>query len=79
MLHKPLHVAAYLNPQMHYCPRFKVNNEVPKGLMDCLTRIVVDPEEQAKIGIQIDEFYKRIGYFGTPLANNTLDKTSPAD
>jgi hypothetical protein len=80
MLHRPLHAAAYyLNPQMHYDSRFKADIEVRKGLMDCLTKMVDDPEEQAKIEVQMHDFKKQLGYFGTELARRTLEKSTPAD
>lgn len=80
MLHRPLHAAAYyLNPQLHYRPEFKADIEVRKGLMDCITRMVEDPEEQAKIEVQMHDFKKQIGYFGTKIAKLTLDKSTPAD
>lgn len=71
--------AYYLNPQMHYGSRFKVDIEVRKGLMDCLTKMVDDPEEQAKIEVQMHDFKKQLGYFGTELAKRTLEKSTPAD
>jgi hypothetical protein len=64
---------------MHYGPRFKADIEVRKGLMDCLTRMVDDPEEQAKIEVQMHDFKKKSGYFGTQLAKLTLEKATPAD
>lgn len=80
MLHRPLHVAAYyLNPQMHYGSRFKADIEVRKGLMDCLTKMVDDPEEHAKIEVQMHDFKKQLGYFGTELAKRTLEKSTPTD
>lgn len=44
-----------------------------------VARIVVDPEEQALIEVQMHDFKKRLGYFGKPLAKLTPEKTSPAD
>jgi hypothetical protein len=80
MLHRSLHAAAfYLNPQMHYGPRFKADIEVRKGLMDCLTRMVDDPKEQAEIEVQLHHFKKQSGYFGTQLDKLTLEKATPAD
>uniref|UniRef100_A0A151UIM8 DUF659 domain-containing protein n=1 Tax=Cajanus cajan TaxID=3821 RepID=A0A151UIM8_CAJCA len=58
-LHKPLHAADYfLNPQMHYRSGFKADLEVKRGLMDCLTRMVKDEDEQTLIDVQIDDFKK---------------------
>ncbi|XP_027941001.1 uncharacterized protein LOC114194784 [Vigna unguiculata] len=49
-LHRPLHAAGYfLNPQMHYRPGFKADLEVKRGLMECITRMVEDEDEQTLI------------------------------
>ncbi|KAI5399622.1 hypothetical protein KIW84_064809 [Lathyrus oleraceus] len=80
MLHRSLHVAAYyLNPQMHHDPRFKADIEVKKGLMNCLTKMVGDPEEQAKIEVQMHDFKKQLEYFGTKFAKQTLEKSTLTD
>jgi len=72
MLHRSLHAATYyLNPQLHYGPGFKADI--------CITRMVEDPEEQAKIEVQMHDFKKQICCFGTRLAKLTLDKSTPAN
>ncbi|VFQ77378.1 unnamed protein product [Cuscuta campestris] len=79
-LHRPLHAAGYyLNPRMHYSPGFKVDYEVKQGVYDCLRRMVADIEEQARIDVQLQDFKKRQKLFGSPLAQKTFDKLSPAD
>ncbi|XP_050916014.1 uncharacterized protein LOC127131123 [Lathyrus oleraceus] len=79
-LHMSLHAAAYyLNPHMHYGPRFKADIEVRKDLMDCLTKMVDDPKEQSKIEVQMHDFKKQLGYFGTELVKRTLEKSTPAN
>jgi len=51
-LHRPLHAASYFfNPQMHYRPRFKADLEVKHGLMECITRMVEDEDEQTLIDV----------------------------
>jgi len=58
-LHRHLHVAGYfLNPQMHYRLRFKEYLKMKRGLMDCITRMVEDEDEQTLIDVQIDDFKK---------------------
>lgn len=75
----PLHYAGYfLNPQLHYTPLFRAHVEVKRGLSHCMTRMVVDPEERAKITIQIDDFDKREKLLGHPLARLTADKKIPS-
>ena len=79
-LHRPLHVAGYfLNPQLHYSFGFKVDLEVKRGLYDCLTRIVADPNEQCKIDLQLDDFKKQTSLFSSSLTKMTLHKRSPPD
>jgi len=71
-LHGPLHAAGYfLNPQFHYSHRFRDEAEVKYGLHDCITRMVANPEERAKIEIQLDDFDKRASYMGHPEAIRT--------
>lgn len=49
-LHRPLNVAGYfLNSQMHYLFRFKTNFEVKQGLIECITRIMEDVNEQFSV------------------------------
>jgi len=68
-LQRPLHVISYfLNPQMHYHPGFKADLEVKRGLMECITRMVEDENEQTLIDVQINDFRKRAKYFSCPLA-----------
>jgi len=79
-LHRPLHAAGYfLNPQMHYRPGFKADLEVKRGLMDCLTRMVEDEDEQTLIDVQMDDFKKRAKCFGSPLATRSINLKTPAD
>lgn len=79
MLHRPLHASTYyLNPQMHYSPRFKADIEVRRCLMDCLTKMMDDLEEQTKIEVQIHDFKKQLGCFYTQLTKQTLEKSTMA-
>jgi len=58
-LHRPLHAACYFfNPQMHYCPGFKIDLELKRGLVECITRMVKDENEQTLIDVEIDDFRK---------------------
>jgi len=53
-----LDIKKFLNPQMNYRPGFKGDLEVKRGLMDCLTRMVEDEDEQTLIDVQMDHFNK---------------------
>jgi len=58
---------------MHYRPEFKGDLEVKRGLMDCLTRMVEDEDEQILIDVQMDDFKKRAKCFGSPLATRSIN------
>lgn len=38
-----------------------------------------DPEEQAKIEVQMHDFKKQLEYFGTKFAKQTLEKSTLTD
>ncbi|XP_024641095.1 uncharacterized protein [Medicago truncatula] len=79
-LHGPLHAAGYfLNPQFHYSDVFGDDIEVKGGLHDCITRMVADPEERAKIEIQLDAFDKRANDMGHPVAVMTAGNEVPSE
>ncbi|XP_068498554.1 uncharacterized protein [Phaseolus vulgaris] len=79
-LHRPLHAAGYfLNPQMHYRLGFKADLEVKRGLMECITRMVEDEDEQTLIDVQIDDFKKQAKNFGCPMATRSINLKTPAD
>jgi len=58
---------------MHYCLGFKVGLEVKQGLMESLTSMVKDTNEQTLIDIQIDDFKRWAKYFGRPLATRSIN------
>ncbi|KAK7259192.1 hypothetical protein RIF29_24792 [Crotalaria pallida] len=67
-LHRPLHAAGYyLNPKLHYAPRFKVDFEVKRGLYDYLERMVGNMEEVTKIDEQLEDFKNKEKFFGSSL------------
>ena len=74
-LHRPLNVAAYfLNPKFHYSPDFKVDTKVKIGLLQCIQRMVADPEEQHLIDLQLEDFKNQEKLFGNPLAIKVIGK-----
>jgi len=77
-LHGRLHAAGYfLNPQFHYSHGFRDDIEVKGGLHDCITRIV-NPEERAKIEIQLDDFDKWANDMGYSVAVMTAGNEVPS-
>lgn len=77
-LQSPLYAAGYfLNPQFHYSPGFRDDIKVKLGLHDCITRMVADPEERAKIEIQLEDFDKQANVFGQPIPVVTADEETP--
>ncbi|XP_030934976.1 uncharacterized protein LOC115960295 [Quercus lobata] len=77
-LHSPLHAAGcFLNPAIYFRPSFKRQNEVQRGLLSTLMRLVPDPDIQDKISSQLDEYKKSIGDFGTSLAIRQRERLNP--
>nr|XP_023915151.1 uncharacterized protein LOC112026694 [Quercus suber] len=60
-LHSPLHaVGCFLHPTIYFRPSFKRQNEVQRGLLSTLMRLIPDPDIQDKISSQLDEYKKSI-------------------
>ncbi|XP_058111540.1 uncharacterized protein LOC131254856 [Magnolia sinica] len=78
-LHRPLHAAGYyLNPQIRYSGKFSTHPEIKRRLFECRDRMIPH-EEHADADIQLDEYDKRRGDFGSRLALETMTKRSPTD
>ncbi|XP_058727425.1 uncharacterized protein LOC131598872 [Vicia villosa] len=79
-LHNPLYAAGYfLNQQFHYSYGFREDNlMIESGLHHCITRMVTDPEERAKIETQLDDFDKRANLLGRPTAVMTARDEVPS-
>ncbi|XP_075659142.1 uncharacterized protein LOC142629024 [Castanea sativa] len=57
--HSPLHAAScFLNLAIYFRPSFKRQNEVQRGLLSTLMRLVPDLDIQDKISSQLDEYKK---------------------
>ncbi|XP_050277684.1 uncharacterized protein LOC126719141 [Quercus robur] len=77
-LHSPLHAAGcFLKPAIYFRPSFKRQNEVQRGLLSTLMRLIPDPNIQDKISSQLDEYKKSIGDFGTSLAIRQPERLNP--
>ena len=70
-LSSPLHmVGCLLNPSIFFGPSFNRKNEVTRGFLNALTRLVFDDEVQETISAQLEEYRKSIGDFG--MSNRKL-------
>ncbi|XP_021851342.2 uncharacterized protein [Spinacia oleracea] len=80
-LHQPLNAAEfYLNPEIHYDkPDQVADEEVVKGLYDCIARIVPDVETQDKILNELESFRNATGLFSHNMAIRQRKTKSPAD
>ena len=77
-LYSHLHAAGcFLNPAIYFKPTFTKKNEVHRGLISTIMRLVRDPEIQDKISSQLDEYKKSIGDFGMSLAIRQREKLNP--
>lgn len=77
-LRNPLHAAGcFLNPAIYFRPSFKRHNEVQRGLLSTLIRLIPDPDIQDKISSQLDEYKKSIGDFGTSRAICQRERLNP--
>ncbi|XP_077244083.1 uncharacterized protein LOC143884415 [Tasmannia lanceolata] len=55
-LHSPLHAAGYfLNPAFFFTPTFSRHSEVTRGLLACITRLVLDEATSSPIRLRIIE------------------------
>ena len=77
-LHSPLHTAGcFLNPAIYFRPSFKRQNEVQRGLLSTLMRLIPDPNIQDNISSQLDEYKKSMSDFGTSLAIYQWERLNP--
>uniref|UniRef100_A0A2N9EDY6 BED-type domain-containing protein n=1 Tax=Fagus sylvatica TaxID=28930 RepID=A0A2N9EDY6_FAGSY len=77
-LYSHLHAACcFLNLAIYFRPTFTKKNEVHRGLLATIMRLVRDPKIQDKISSQLDEYKKSIGDFGMSLAIRQCEKLNP--
>ena len=69
---------AFLTPAIYFRPSFKRQNEVQRGLLSTLMRLISDPDIQDKISSQLDKYKKSIGDFGTSLAIRQPKRLNPS-
>lgn len=80
-LHRPLHAVGYLlNPEPHYDnPDVSGCEEVMKGFLDCLTRLVPELDLQDKISFELDAYRNASSLFGLPIAVRQRKTKPPAE
>ncbi|KAK9938749.1 hypothetical protein M0R45_015470 [Rubus argutus] len=66
----------YLNPQFRYEENFSNNEEVKRGLEECMDRMLVG-EDRVKADIQLDLYERKLGKFGSDMALTTRKMRSP--
>ncbi|KAJ7964422.1 HAT transposon superfamily [Quillaja saponaria] len=77
-LFSPLHLAGcFLNPGIYFRPTFVKQNEVIKGLLAAVTRLVPKSDVQDSISAQLEDYKKSSGDFGMPLAIRQREKLNP--
>ena len=68
-LHSLLHAAGcFLNLAIYFRPSFKRQNEVQRGLLSTLMRLIPNLDIQDKASSRLDEYKKSMGDFGKSLA-----------
>ncbi|XP_042399352.1 uncharacterized protein LOC121989395 [Zingiber officinale] len=77
-LHSPLHAAAaYLNPSIQYNPEVKFLGIIKEQFLTVLDKLLLIPELRQDITQQIYIFKKAQGMFGSNLAKEARNTTSP--
>ncbi|XP_020247960.1 uncharacterized protein LOC109825519 [Asparagus officinalis] len=77
-LHSRLHAAAaYLNPSIQYNPEVKFLGIIKEDFLHVVDKLLVQPELRHDITTQIYVFKKAQGMFGSNLAREARNTTSP--
>ncbi|XP_059658690.1 uncharacterized protein LOC132305021 [Cornus florida] len=80
-LHRPLHTAGYyLNPEFFYSnSKIEEDEDIAKGLYECIARLVFDVKEQDKITEELSLYSKAEGLFGNAFAIRQRRVRGPAN
>ena len=77
-LSSPLHmVGCLLNPSIFFGPSFNRKNEITRGFLNALTRLIFDDEVQETISAQLEKYRKSTSDFGMSLAIHQRRKLNP--
>ncbi|KAF6169015.1 hypothetical protein GIB67_038512 [Kingdonia uniflora] len=83
MLKKPLHAAAYyLNPQYYYVTltssdEMESNTKLKEGLLDCITKLVLDEEDKCQILRDLIVYRTKAGKLGKRSAQACVKTIAP--
>jgi hypothetical protein len=77
-LHSPLHsAAAYLNPSIQYNPEVKFFTIIKEEFYHVLDKVLATPDQRLDITAQLHVFCKAQGLFGSNIAKEARNNTSP--
>nr|CAB3471660.1 unnamed protein product [Digitaria exilis] len=77
-LHSPLHsAAAYLNPSIQYNPEVKFFSSIKEEFYHVLDKVLTTPDLRQDITAQLHAFRKAQGMFGSNIAKEARNNTSP--
>ncbi|RLN22942.1 uncharacterized protein C2845_PM07G39310 [Panicum miliaceum] len=77
-LHSPLHsAAAYLNPSIQYNPEVKFFTSIKEEFHHVLDKVLTTPDLRHDITSQLHAFRKAQGMFGSNIAKEARNNTSP--
>jgi hypothetical protein len=77
-LHSPLHsAAAFLNPSIQYNPEVKFFSSIKEEFYHVLDKVLTTPDLRQDITSQLHSFRKAQGMFGSNIAKEARNNTSP--
>ncbi|CAL4978664.1 unnamed protein product [Urochloa decumbens] len=77
-LHSPLHsAAAFLNPSIQYNPEVKFFSSIKEEFYHVLDKVLTTPDLRQDITAQLHAFRKAQGMFGSNIAKEARNNTSP--
>jgi hypothetical protein len=77
-LHSPLHsAAAFLNPSIQYNPEVKFFTSIKEEFYHVLDKVLTVPDQRQGITVELHAFRKAQGMFGSNIAKEARNNTSP--
>lgn len=77
-LHSPLHsAAAFLNPSIQYNPEVKFFTSIKEEFYHVLDKVLTAPDQRQGITSELHAFRKAQGMFGSNIAKEARNNTSP--
>lgn len=84
-LHRPLHCAAhYLNPKIFFATptspyELEANTKIKEGLLNCITKLAKDEDDEKQILIDLIAFRTKKGRFGKNNAQMCIENYHPGN